>query len=191
MLYRCLDYLANRMNQSIRNTFKTVEDVVIVSSPIGADGQPPSMTQNRVLLFMNHIERDSFPQPQSNYSGSSRILITNKPLYINLSIVVAAAFNGPNYTDGLKLLSHLLAFCHRNSLFNRQNSPDMPPMLQQIGLELENLSIEQVGHIWGMLGSRYLPSAVYKVRTVIPNSLAVLDEAGELTTPELTLNRQS
>ncbi|CAG8999774.1 MAG: hypothetical protein CENE_01753 [Candidatus Celerinatantimonas neptuna] len=192
MLYPCLDYLSYRMNQSIKNTFSTIEDAVLVSPPVDLDGTPTPNIQNKILLFISQLERDPYPQQIPTYPGhpQKRIALTNKPLYVSLSVVMAASFSSANYTDGLKLLSHLMAFFHRNPLFNRHNSPDLPEIIEQIAMEMENIPMEQLSHMWGMVGSRYLPSVVYKTRAVIPDSEAILTQTGQLATPELTMNRQ-
>lgn len=191
MIYTCLDYLSGRMNQSIKKTFNTIEDTVLVSPPADLEGLPAPNIQNKVLIFLSHLERDPFPQQNASYGSSpqQRIALTNKPLYLSLSVVIAASFSAANYADGLKLLSHLLAFCHRNPLFTHQNSPDLPDVIEQIAIEIQTIPLEQLSHMWGMLGTHYLPSAVYKIRALIPDSEAVLAQAEPLSTPELSINR--
>ncbi|MFM2483680.1 DUF4255 domain-containing protein [Celerinatantimonas yamalensis] len=190
MLYTCLDYLSIRMNQSIKNTFHTVENAVLISPPSDLNSAPAPNIQNKILLFLSHLERDPFPQQMPNYSSNpqQRLALTNKPLYVSLSVVIAASFSGANYSDGLKLISHLLAFFHRNPLFNRHNSPDMPKLIEQISIEMETIPLEQLSHMWGMIGTHYLPSVVYKIRAAIPNSEAVLTQAEPLTAPHLNLS---
>lgn len=191
MLFTCLDYLCSRLNQSVRNTFGITEEIVLLTSPAAvSNAQHPQNTQNRILLFVSHLERDPFSQHMSARSSGSgaSLLMTNKPLYLNITLVMAASFTGSNYPDGLKLLSHLLAFFHRNPLFTHANAPDLPGSIEQISMEMEGLTLEQVNHIWGMIGSHYLPSAVYKIRAVIPDSEAILSQAEPLTSPEFNLN---
>lgn len=191
MLYTCLNYLCYRLNQSIKNTFGINEDIVLLASPAEASGAQTQNTQNKILLFVSHLERDSFTQ-KMNTGGrpGGSITLTNKPLYLNITTVLAASFTGSNYSDGLKLLSHLLAFCHRNSLFTHYNSPDLPNLIDQIAMEMDVLSLEQVNHIWGMMGSHYLPSAVYRIRAMVPDSETVLSQSEPLSSPELLMHKE-
>lgn len=182
MLDSCLEYLCEQMNQSIKTIFDLTENIVIVSPPSKNEERDSISTQNKVLLFISNLERDTFSKPgqMAGFQPQQRTAITNKPLYLSISVVVAANFSGSNYTDGLKVLSHLLAFVHRHPVFNRQNSPDLPETIEQISLEMINVPENHLSHMWSMLGSHYLPSSVYRVRAVIPNSETILSQTGKL-----------
>ncbi|MEM7488913.1 MAG: Pvc16 family protein, partial [Pseudomonadota bacterium] len=41
------------------------------------------------------------------------------------------------------------------------------PGLSQLTVEIANLGAEDVAQIWGNMGGRYLPSVLYKVRSVV------------------------
>ncbi|MBB1199752.1 DUF4255 domain-containing protein [Enterobacteriaceae bacterium 89] len=182
MLDLCLEYLKERMNQSIKNVFDLPDDLVIVSPPVDLDGSKSPRIQNKILIFISNIEKDSFSKsyrPENNYSGG-RTAIASKPLFITMTVTIAANFSSNHYTDGLKVLSHLLAFFNRHNSFTRQNSPDLPKNIEQINMELESIPGEQLNHMWGIFGSHYLPSCIYRVRALIPDSEAVLSQAGNI-----------
>ncbi|GMQ48618.1 DUF4255 domain-containing protein [Vibrio sp. 10N] len=192
MLDNCLEYLCQRINQSLHTTFDLSEDLAIVSAPSDSNKNSAGQNDNKVLIFLSGIERDPYSKPgqMAAFSSQPGGAITGKPLYLSISVVVASNFSSTNYTDGLKILSHVLAFFHRNPIFNRQNSPDMPEFVEQIGLEMDVIPEGQLSHMWSMLGSNYLPSCVYQVRVAIPNSDTLLRQAGRLSSIKPKLSNE-
>ena len=191
MLDLCLEYLKERMNQSIKNVFDLPDDLVIVSPPTDLDGTKSSKIQNKILIFVSNIEKDSFSKSFRPGNDNGRAALLSKPLFITLTVTVAANFTSDRYPDGLKLLSHLLAFFNRNGSFTRQNSPDLPAPIEQFTLELDSIPGEQLNHIWGVFGSHYLPSCIYRVRALIPDSEAVLSQAGKIHLADLAVAKRS
>ncbi|MGI8472439.1 DUF4255 domain-containing protein [Pectobacterium brasiliense] len=192
MLELCLEYLKERMNQSIKNVFDLSDDLVIVSPPVDLDGSKSSEIKNKILIFISNIEKDSFSKSyrQDNNPNSNRIAMSSKPLFITLTVTVAANFSTNRYSDGLKILSHLLAFFNRHNSFTHQNSPDLPKYIEQINMELESIPGEQLNHMWGIFGSHYLPSCIYRVRALVPNSESILSQVGNINFSDANINKR-
>ncbi|WP_455811023.1 DUF4255 domain-containing protein [Pseudomonas graminis] len=192
MLDLCLDYLKDRMNHSVKNVFDLAEDLVMVSPPTDLDGSKSPKIQNKVLIFVSNIEKDGFSKSyrQELNHSSNRKPISSQPLFITMTVTVAANFSTNHYSDGLKVLSHFLAFFNRHNSFNRQNSPDLPKNIEQINMELESIPGEQLNHMWGVFGSHYLPSCIYKVRALIPDSESVLSQVGNIHLSNTTMARR-
>ena len=72
-----------------------------------------------------------------------------------------------NYTQALKLVAHALRFFQAHPVFDRRSSPEMPAELERLVLDIENLGTQELSHLWGVLGGRYLPSVLYRMRTVV------------------------
>ncbi|MEL0635644.1 DUF4255 domain-containing protein [Marinomonas sp. TI.3.20] len=181
------------MNESIKTSFDLTEDIVVVSPPSDKDTHSTANIENKILIFISNLERDTFSKPghqMTAFQPGQRAVITNKPLYLSISVVIAAHFTGSNYTDGLKILSHVFAFFHRNPTFNHQNAPDLADTIEQMTLEMETIPDGQLSHMWGMLGSHYLPSCVYRIRAVIPNSETILTQTGRLRQTNTNLFRK-
>ncbi|MCL6350631.1 DUF4255 domain-containing protein [Pectobacterium polaris] len=192
MLDLCLEYLKERMNQSIKNVFDSSDDLVVVSPPTDLDGSKSPEIRNKILIFISNIEKDSFSKSyrQDNSHNSNRTAISSKPLFITLTVTIAANFSTGHYSDGLKVLSHLLAFFNRHSNFTHQNSPDLPEYIEQINMELESIPGEQLNHMWGIFGSHYLPSCIYRVRALIPNSESILSQVGNIHLSDTDVNKR-
>ena len=81
-----------------------------------------------------------------------------------------ANFTGVKYPEALKLLSFTAAFFQGRPMFDQQNTPGLEPGIDRLTVELENLSIADLGNLWGILGGRYLPSLVYRMRMLVIDS---------------------
>lgn len=181
MIDLCLEYLKERMNQSIRRTFDLSEDIVIVAPPVDFDESKSTRIQNKILIFISNIEKDTFSKSyRQDTNLSNRTVISSKPLFITLTITIAINFSSNHYSDGLKLLSYIFAFFNYHNYFTHINNPDLPDDIEQINMELESIPDEQLNHMWGMFGSHYLPSCIYKVRALVPNSENILNQVGKI-----------
>ena len=157
-------------------------------SPIPPDGiwiypcnaseitDPASHVPNGVLtMSLVNIEEDRFFNSNSTYIRQNQPLkftSTKPPVYVNLYILFASnALNGTsgkpgeNYLDGLNRISYLIQFFQQKNVFNPQNSPLLADSgIEDLIFDLKTLSFQDLNNLWGVLGSKYLPSALYKVR---------------------------
>lgn len=166
MIAKTLTQLAAQLNRFLRQNFKLDEDIVLVSNLNESDGSACTHINNKLALFLVGIEKEAAirNKPSLLDSGFSRSANSAPPLYLNLYVMLAANFNGANYSDALTLLSASISFFQRNPVFSRQSLPELDPAIAQLTLDLENLSIQDASNLWGMLSGKYLPSALYKVR---------------------------
>jgi hypothetical protein len=51
-------------------------------------------------------------------------------------------------------------------------------------VEIENLSIAELSNLWGILGSRYLPSMVYRLRMVVIDQQQVVEQTPRVLRPQ-------
>jgi hypothetical protein len=85
--------------------------------------------------------------------------------------------------ESLKILSHAIQFFQANPIFDRLNAPEMDRAIEQLSLEIENLAADAASQLWGILGSRYLPSVQYRMRTVTIDAGALTAETLAIRTP--------
>ena len=191
MIFASIEHLAIRLNQHLKSKFELNEDIVIVSNLAENSGGIEANTDNKIVIFLASLEKDTMPQrqSQSQYSPNGRSLITNKPLYLNLSIVLAANFTGANYQESLKFISHVILFFQQNPVFDHHNSPDLDSKIEKLILDIENIPRQDLNSLWGMFGAKYLPSVVYKVRMVTMASDAIHGQVGVLQQPSLDITK--
>jgi hypothetical protein len=189
MLLSSIKYITDRLNAHFKNIFELNEDIVVVSNLMENDGSAVPSTNNKVVVFLANMEKDTMPKQRVNHVGSNRVAVTNAPIYLNLSIVIAANFTGANYLEALKFISTAITFFQQQSVFNHENSPDLPPNIEKLILEIENIPRQDLSSMWSMFGAKYIPSIVYRVRTVTINSNAVLAQHSIVNQPQPQLEK--
>ena len=166
MIHAAISHLANQLNQYLKRTCDLTEDMVVISNIVEQDGNMAPNIDNRLVLFLVNIERDTTPYLNSvrKQPTPERMQTNPAPLFVNLHLMIAGSFSGSNYPEGLKFISHTIGFFQRQSLFDHQNTPDLDPRIERLTLEIENLDFQALSHLWGVLTGKYLPSILYKVR---------------------------
>ena len=96
------------------------------------------------------------------------------PVYINLYILFASNFEneikGEKYLNGLHLISQIVSFFQSQNVFNPENSPNLKAHdIEELIFELRSLTFPDLNNLWGILGSKYMPSVLYKVRLLTIN----------------------
>lgn len=172
MIESAIGHIAAQLNQALRRNLGLSEDAVQVSNMLELDGSVVPGVNNRLLLFLVNIERDGTLPGKSSESallGGARSQ-GYPPVHLNLHLMLAAHFPGKNYREALKFISAAIAYFQGNPVFTPQNSPDLDGRLQRLTMDIENLSLQDLSHLWGVLGGKYLPSVLYKVRVVTMDS---------------------
>ncbi|MCF6257982.1 MAG: DUF4255 domain-containing protein [Gammaproteobacteria bacterium] len=169
MIDVAISHIASELNQYIRRTFSLSEDMVVISNLLELDGTVSAHVNNKLALFLVNVEKDNTPQQQAhlNAPGVERSVVSTPPLYLNLYLMVAGNFNGSNYSEGLKFVSTAVSFFQRQPVMDRYNTPALDKRIEKLVLDIENMNMQDLSSMWGMLGGKYLPSVLYKVRVVM------------------------
>ncbi len=183
MIYAAVSQVASELNQYLKRTFDRSEDMVVMSNLVEQDGTVAAHIENKIVVFLTNIEKEKLPNvfPQTRPVTGERSMLGSAPLHLNLSIMFAAYFAGSNYPEALKSISTTVRFFQMNPLFDHQNTPDLDRDIERLSLEIENLDIQQLSNLWGILSTRYLPSIMYKVRMVTIDANAVKAEVPNIT----------
>lgn len=172
MIEAAVGHVASRLNEYLKRSLELAEDVVEVSGILEQDGSLAPNVNNKLVLFVVNIERDGSSPLHGHGPGltpGSRVA-GYPPVHLNLYVMVAAHFPGVNYREALKFISGAIGFFQGNPVFTHANSPDLDPGIERLVMEIENLSLQELSHLWGVLAGKYLPSILYKMRVVTVDS---------------------
>ena len=166
MIHATINHLANHLNQFLRFSYNLAEDIVVVSNLLSQDGSVAPHINNKVVLGLVNIERDATAHRAGGDSRLMQSAVYSPPVYLNLYVLVAANFSGPNYPEALKFISSTIAFFQRLPVFDHQSTPDLDSRIDKLVLDIENLKTHELSNLWSVLSGRYLPSVLYRVRMV-------------------------
>lgn len=175
MIDKAFVFIQNFLNREIKMRFGIDDERVIAESLVNPDGSNSDSVMNKIVVSLVNIEHETTASANPYISGNSNDY--NKvpiPVFLNLYLLIAANYESGNYPEALKMLSSVIGVFQANTYFTRSKNPEMPRPLEKLTFEIYNLPINELSHIWGGLGAKYVPSIIYKVRmiTIQENKIA-------------------
>ena len=168
MIYESLHFLTSCLNSYMQRKYGVSDNTVVLSRLVENDGTSTEEATNKLVLSLVNIEKDSLVQPFSTNgcNTNGQYSVSASPIYMNLHVILAANYKGKNYTEALKILSRGMSFFQDYSVFDHQNNPDMPIGLEKLIVDVENIKIQDMNNLWSAIGTKYVHSVLYKIRTV-------------------------
>lgn len=179
MLDKALLFLTTELNNYFGRTFQLLEDRAVLAAHLHSDGTPAIGIVNKVSVSLVNLATESTVRNMPAERISNGELRLNPALKLNLYVLFAANFG--DYDEALKFLSSTLTFFQGRPVFTQQNSPGLDRELDRLTVELETLTYHELSNLWGVLGSKYVPSAVYKVKLITIQGGAVQDRTPAVT----------
>jgi hypothetical protein len=184
MITQALTYIAAKINSA----FFTPAGVPRVMLGNVAILNDQGINEANILLSLVNIEEEVLLRNPENFiKREPNVVYKNPPMHFNITIIFGAYLPnqnelGTNYEGSIAKIQKIIGFFQRQRVFDRPAFPDLPAGIESLVFELVNLNIEQLHHMWSMLGGKYIPSVVYRMRMV------AIDEA--LESPEMPLITQ-
>lgn len=176
-------YVVRKVNQQDPSVTKLVVPGNVVKAQDG-DGNNNPLLGKGIASLVN-VEEDRISKSPQNYVRvNDQVEYRNPKVFLNLYCLFAVYHN--SYETALQYLSYIIQFFQFRPVLTHQNSPAdseprLDPRIEQLVFDMVTLNFEQVNHLWGALGGKYLPSVLYKVRLV-----AIEDETPESLGPPIT-----
>ena len=202
MLRTALEFLAEELNLYIKRkdkeNFGNV-DTVIVSNLMKPDGSFAVAADQgndtfKIILTLVNLEEDRIAESQQYFQKvNDRIVINNPPLNMNLHVLFSVFTT--NYVSGLRLLSYVIGFFQTNTVFDTETHPHLNDKVEankpwqligRIIADLHPISFEQQNNLWAALGAKYMPSVIYRIRTVTFTDIEPKFEAPPITEVVIT-----
>ena len=130
--------------------------------------------EDKILISLVNIEEEStlknntFTRRNALTGGKDYI---HPAVHLNLYLLFTSVPSPPtnnrddNYRKALDKLSLVVQFFQHRKRFNYL-SPPPEEIETQLIFELYTLTFEQINHLWGSLGGKQIPFAMYKARLV-------------------------
>ena len=193
MIDKVLDFVRTQLNTYLQNKLSLLptEDAIILSNVSQLNETQPSSGGNDVdpqnaFISLINIEEDRISKSPENFVRALDGSITYKSPKIFLNLYLLFAVNLSSYPESLKRLSYIIQFFQYQNVFTPLSSPSLPEGVDELILDLMTLSYQDLNNPWGILGSRYLPSVMYKMRLISINEDFTLGGAGLIQ--KITIN---
>lgn len=188
MLEKALAFISQLLNKELKMSFGLTDDVVVVGSLINLDGSITQNIENKVVLSIINLEHEKTVKHERQYlnSPSGGFHKVNPPVHLNVYVLASANYNSGNYMDALKMLSRVIGVFQANKVFTAQTHPELAPYIDRLTFEIFNVPIQELSHIWGGIGAKYVPSILYKVRMVTIENDVVLEETSSTDAIDIT-----
>ncbi|MGA8853379.1 MAG: DUF4255 domain-containing protein [Christiangramia sp.] len=174
------DELSNYIVQNKGPADPIVADDIILHNIAAMDSEAQDLNNKLVLSLVNTEEESSLKNISNITKAASSINYTEPPVFLNLYILVSSTLGQDlqdAYEFALHRLSLVIQFFQAKRNFTVKNSPftsissDLNISQEikdelRLNVELYTLTFEQINHLWGSLGGKQVPFAMYKVRVV-------------------------
>ncbi len=124
--------------------------------------------EGRIMMSVVNVEQDAVLRNAKTYTAISEtdIRYHNPAISLNLYVLFSAVNN--SYDEALKDLSELILCFQKKMVFTGTDIPNFnnAPLIEKLIFDYYSMTFEQLNHLWGILGGKYYPSVMYKVRLV-------------------------
>lgn len=170
MITQVLRYIAAEVNNSLDNpATPSVEEFVVLGNIAkleSASGISGTDLASKVILTLVNIEEEkSLKNNPAVIRQGEDILKRNPTVFLNLYLLFSCADD--DYATALDKISEVIAFLQHKYVFTPENAAvtNFPiDRTEKIILDLFTMNFEQINHLWGILGGKYIPSVLYKMR---------------------------
>jgi hypothetical protein len=134
-----------------------------------------------VIVSLINIEENRISRDPNNYIRTGDgITLKNPAIHLYLSLLFTAIRQTADRFENhlaLQDLQRVIGFFQKKFVFDHSNTPNLDANIEKLILDMISLSLQQMHEIWTVLGGRYYPSVVYRMRMV------TIDYDSKLTGP--------
>ncbi len=197
-----IDAALQLLRDELTSYLSSKDAATVVIDNIGLFETPSgnSLTDNIVITLVNVEEESTLKnQPALKRPFINSAVYENAPVYLNLYVLFTCNYSGTDYILALKRLSYVIRFLQSKNVFSSSSSVsggainlDEDDLVDlKFTMELYTLTFEQINHLWGSLGGRQMPFAMYKLRLVSITERALVREVPLIEEIETLINKSS
>jgi hypothetical protein len=175
------DELSDYVFRNKRPGDSITQDDIILHNIAMLESDTSGDLNNKIIVTLVNTEEESTLKNRSNaVKVTNGIKYVEPAVFLNLYILITATLGEDlqdAYEFALNRLSLIIQFFQSKKSFTVKNSPfnsistdaNIPQEVKdelRLSLEFYTLTFEQINHLWGSLGGKQVPFAMYKVRLV-------------------------
>lgn len=135
-----------------------------------------SVYRDKIIFTLVNIKEESTFKNQPSFARNNAGLAAfeNPPLFLNYLILIASTHT--DYHNALIMLTRTIRFFQSKSLFSQETITPLSLLINAPSNALDRLeslkfifemyspTIEETNHVWGTLGGKHYPFALYRLR---------------------------
>lgn len=174
MIDIALALIRDSLNEHFRNEFSITENKVVLSNIIKSDGSAAQNVDGKIVFFLISLDEEAALKNSLNRSSeqaNGSFAVKSPAMHLNMQLLFCANFDSAIYVEGLSYLSSLIRYFQNNKRIALDQSGGNGVSKNRLVFELCKLDYAGLSHLWSAIGSKLMPSVLYKV------SLLVFDDA--------------
>lgn len=176
MIHTALTFLTNELNEYLKVRLGDPDTNRIFLTSVATESNGIAIPDKSMGLSLINIEEERIYKDQNStrINDSGKVEYINPELKLNLYILISSNFqdkivhsSSDDYVEGLKQISYVISFFQARNVFTQENSPLLAGLdsnIHRLTVELYSYSFEQLYNFWTVVGAKYLPSVLYRVR---------------------------
>jgi hypothetical protein len=127
---------------------------------------------NRVISSVINIEQEEslrnlpFRRTTTDLNGLPIVVQREPEVFLNIYVLFGS--NKQDYNIALQRIAQVIAFFQRQYVFTPANTPVLNALnISKIVFDLYSTSFDELNQIWSVMGGKYIPSVIYKMRLAI------------------------
>jgi hypothetical protein len=197
MISHALTIVINELNKHLTDAYGSVTPQAGLGNLAEGFATSPGnggVSRDLLYLSMVNIAEEKTLMNLPNYvrnDATLRVTYENPPVFLNFHILMVATH--VSYNDALLVLSRVMRFFQSHNVFTPDNvDPASMTTNQPINpldrlesfkfiFDLYSPTMEEVNHLWGTLGGKQYPFALYVLRMLDLKFKAIQRESGLIT----------
>jgi len=167
MIDKVLAEVVNKLNKYIH---VTEPDFVLGNiALIDAYHDSSATTNDKVIASVINIEQEKslrnlpYRKTVDNPDGTKRGVEREPDIYLNVYLLFGS--NKKNYKTGLLRISQVISFFQNKFIYMPGDFPEAVSMnVDKLIFDIYSTSFDELSQIWSVMGGKYVPSVMYKMR---------------------------
>lgn len=195
MIKDALKFILAELNASI-DAPAINDDSVVLGNLALVDANNDAVSQgllNKVVASVVNIQEEAAMRNLSNHRTTLNaqlrpVNLQQQPeLYLNIYILFGANFTS-NYENALLYIGNVIGFFQKKKTFDTSGDPILGPVVKTLVMDLYSMNFTELNQLWGILGGKYVPSALYKMKMVVIQKDTPLEIDGIVESIQINAN---
>ena len=163
MLHAAIQHVTDELERYVRlRTGRS--DRVALAGLVDSKGEVNGDARDVIAVSLVNVEEERVGRSVSRYQRTDDDQVRRVEPEIRLNLYLLFAANFTEHPEALKAVDEVVSFFQNTPFIDYTDIDDVADSTGRIVFELVTLTFEQVNHLWGALGAKYVPSVLYKAR---------------------------